>query len=245
MDVDWSTKDFAFLDGEDLCAARPIKVKDKVYMWGWIPNLYNGMPWSPWGGYLNLPREVIQHSDGSLGGRLDEGLAKLLNYGNIYTLDSNNFNVCSGAVSFNESSLATDGESLIGIGTGYSRNYITYTVNMKNNDKCGYIMKQNNNEYQTVIEKECGKTYLRVRSPNDKSHKLNSYIEIQDTRNGIFDVQIIVDGDIIEFFVNNEYALTAHTAMVGTSYDAYLYSSASAEFKNVKINKLISYADLE
>ena len=33
MDVDWSEKEFAFLDGEDLCAARPTQVGDKVYLW--------------------------------------------------------------------------------------------------------------------------------------------------------------------------------------------------------------------
>lgn len=74
MEVDWSKKEFAFLDGEDLCAARPTQVGDKVYMWGWIPSTYDTMPWAPWAGYLNLPREVVQRGDGSLGGRLDPGL---------------------------------------------------------------------------------------------------------------------------------------------------------------------------
>ncbi len=69
LDVDWGGKEISFLDGEDLCAARPVQVGEKVYMWGWIPAVYDSMPWSPWGGYLNLPREVVARSDGSLGGR--------------------------------------------------------------------------------------------------------------------------------------------------------------------------------
>lgn len=244
MDVDWQSKDFSFLDGEDLCAARPIQVGDKVYMWGWIPNTYDTMPWAPWAGYLNLPREVIQLPDGSLGGRLDPGLSKLLNYGRIFTLGAGNYAVEKGNAEDVEGGIRTEGETTVLLGSDYNRNYITYSVDVKNSDTAGYVMRQDGKEYQVLIVKEEGKTYLKVLSPNDDKHKINSVIEIQDLHDGKFDVKIVCDGEFIEFFVNNEYALTAHTAMTGSSYSAGLYAVGEAVFTNVTIHKLISYSDI-
>ena len=244
MDVDWQSKEFAFLDGEDLCAARPVQVGDKVYMWGWIPATYDTMPWEPWAGYLNLPREVIQLPDGSLGGRLDPGLSMLLNYGKIYTLENGNYAVEKGDTQNVENGVHTSGETTVLLGADYHRNYITFSVDMQHCDTAGYIMRQDGKEYQILIVKEEGKTYLKVLSPNDDKHKINSVIEIQDLHGGKFDVKIVCDGEFIEFFVNDEYALTAHTAMTGSSYSAGLYAVGEAVFTNVTIHKLISYADI-
>ncbi len=242
MDVDWLSKDFAFVDGEDLCAARPIKIGDKVYMWGWIPLTYDTMPWSPWGGYLNLPREVVQHADGSLGGRMDSGLAKVLNYGNIYTLDDGNFDLEYGKATFKDGLLDIQEKSRVLLSDNLSRNFVQFTVDMKNSQKCGYLMSQQGKDYEVCIVKENGKTYLVVSSPNDAKHKENSRIQIAN--DDVYNVKITIDNGIIEFFVNDSYALTAHTAMTNAPYTAYLYSDGSSQFKNVKINKLAPYCVL-
>lgn len=244
MDVDWQSKDFYFLDGEDLCAARPVQVGQKVYMWGWIPSTYDTMPWAPWAGYLNLPREVIQMADGSLGARLDPGLSKLLNYGKIYRLEDDNFSVEKGRVQVQDGGIRTEGETVVLLGNGYNRNYITYTVDMGSSNCCGYVMRQDGSTYQVLIVREDGKTYLKVLSPDDKKHSCNAAIEIQNLHDGKFDVKIVCDGGFIEFFVNDEYALTAHTAMTGSSYAAGLYADSEAVFTDVTIHKLISYADI-
>lgn len=242
LDVDWTSKNFSFVDGEDLCAARPIKVGDKVYMWGWIPLTYDTMPWSPWGGYLNLPREVVQHADGSLGGRMDEGLERVLDYGNIYTLSDGNYEVESGQAEFNGGTLLTNGESSVMLGNGFSRNLVRFSVDMSGSDKVAYVMRQNGKNYEVSIVKENGKTYLVVSSPDDPKHKENSRIQIADGDK--FDVKITVDNGIVEFFVNGSYALTAHTAMTNAPYSAYLYSSGSSAFSDVRINKLTPYCVL-
>lgn len=226
LDVDWGGKEISFLDGEDLCAARPVQVGEKVYMWGWIPAVYDSMPWSPWGGYLNLPREVVARSDGSLGGRLDPALKKLLDYGNIYSLGE----------------LKTYGATYKELGD-YNRTFTSFTLDMKNCDSAGYAFKQNGKEYRAVIVRENGKQYMKVLSPDDKSHKVNSVIEISPDCSH-FNIEIVSDGEFCEFFVNGEYALTAHTAMTGSSHSAYLYSDGEAEFTNVKINKLIPYGEI-
>ncbi len=225
LDVNWQEKDFAFLDGEDLCAARPTQVGDKVYMWGWIPSTYDTMPWAPWAGYLNLPREVIQREDGSLGGRLDPGLSSLLNYGNILSMDT----------------ASMDGNSL-SLGKG-DRNFVTFRMDMKDSTKAGFVMKQGQQEYQVVVEKEDGKAYMKVLSPNDPKHKVNSSILLPEGTD-IYDVQISIDGEFVEFFVNGECALTAHTAMKNEAFEACLYADGKAEFSDVRINKLIPYGEI-
>ncbi len=225
LDVNWQEKDYAFLDGEDLCAARPTQVGDKVYMWGWIPSTYDTMPWAPWAGYLNLPREVIQREDGSLGGRLDPGLSSLLNYGNIFAMEN-------AQVNGNSVSLGT-----------YDRNYVTFRMDMTGSNKAGFVMQQGSQEYQIVVEKENGRSYMKVLSPNDPKHKVNSTIELPQGTD-IYDIQITIDGEFVEFFVNGECALTAHTAMNNAPYSAYLYADGQASFMDISINKLIPYGDI-
>ncbi len=225
LEVNWAEKDFAFLDGEDLCAARPTQVGDKVYMWGWIPRTYDTMPWAPWGGYLNLPREVVQREDGSLGGRLDPGLAALLNFGNLLTLE--------------EAEVTADPISL---GQG-RRNFITYTVDMQGSTQAGLQLRQGDREYRVVVEKEKGKTYMKVLSPDDPRHPVNSIIELPEG-SGVYDVQIVLDGEFVEFFVNGTCALTAHTAMKNETFEVFLYADGKAVFTDVKVNQLIPYGDI-
>ncbi len=242
MDVNWLSKETKFLDGEDLCAARPIKVKDKVYMWGWIPNKYNGVPLAPWAGYMNLPREVIQREDGSLGARLDPALSEIVNYGNIYTLNETNYSVNAGSGNYESGSLAlNDGEALLQ--RNLKRNFVTFTVDLSGAQSAGYLLRQNGKEYKVAVCKEGGKTFMKILSPNDNSHKVNSVIEIGNT--DLCNVKIVIDGNVMEFFVNDQYALTAITAMDGGVYDGSLFSDGDAKFSNVKINKLIPYGDID
>ena len=243
MDVDWSGKDFSFLDGEDLCAARVTKVGEKVYLWGWIPATYDTMPWSPWGGYLNLPREVVQRADGSLGGRLDPGLSKLLNYGRIYEAIRDGFGCVSGSAERDGGAIRTTGETLISLTGGLKRNYVTFDVDLGESRQVAYVMKQGDREYRAVIAREDGKTYLKVLSPGDPKHPVNSVLEIGDLTKAT--VKLVTDGGFVEFFVNDEYALTAHTAMEDAPYDAYLCSSSDALFRDVNIHKLIPYGELD
>lgn len=241
--VDWQNKPINYLDGEDLCAARPIKVKDKVYMWGWIPNKYDGVPLAPWAGYLNLPREVVAREDGSLGGRLDPALSQIVNYGNVYTLDSSNFTKISGTVSYQNKTLSLE-NGQVKLANNLKRNYVTFSADIKNAQSVGYILKQGDNEYRVSLVKENGKTYMKVTSPNDKTYKVNSYIEIGNVDK--IDVKIVIDGNIMEFFVNDNYALTAITSIDSSqTYDGYLYSEGSVDFTNVSINKLIPYGEIE
>ena len=240
MDVDWSQKEFAFLDGEDLCAARPTQVGEKVYLWGWIPSTYDSMPWAPWAGYLNLPREVVVREDGSLGGRLDPGLSALLNYGKVYAVGEGNFTAEN--ASYADGTLISGG-GLVRLGD-FHRTYTTFRMDMNESQRAGIQMEQDGKRYQVVIEREGGKAFMKVLSPDDPSHKVNSTICLpSDT--GVFDVKIVSDGEFIEFFVNDTCALTAHTAMTGMSHTLSLFCDKEAEFSNVSVSKLRPYGEID
>lgn len=244
LDVNWAEKDYLFLDGEDLCAARPTFIGDKVYMWGWIPATYDTMPWSPWGGYLNLPREVIQRADGTLGGRLDPALSRILNYGNLFTLGEGNYNVTKGTASY------SNGAFLFGTNGGYAalgnyhRTYSTFRLEMNGSKTAGISMQQGDREYQVVLVRGDDGIYMKVLSPNDPKHKVNSYIKLHGEAD-TYDIQIVNDGEFVEFFVNGENALTAHTAMTGSVHTFSLFADGNATFRDVKINKLLPYGECE
>ena len=229
MDVDWLSKDFQFLDGEDLCAARPTQVGDKVYMWGWITSKCDGVPLSPWAGYLNLPREVVTRDDGSLGGRMDPGLAKYINFGNLYSFDEQ--------IATNEMSLLTSENK---------RNFVTFDVDLSSCNEASYCLVQNGKLYKCSLLKEDGKTYMQISSPDATKHKVNSKIEIyHPSTNNKYSVKIVIDGQFIEMFANEDNALTASTAMNDSPYNAFIYSDATAKFTNIKINRLRSYGDCD
>jgi hypothetical protein len=221
-DIDFEEKAFSFLDGEDLCAARVFPVGPKHYMFGWIPYTYDTMPWSPWGGYLNLPREVVQHEDGTLGGRLDPGLKKVIEFGQIDSVDQ---------------ASAEDGE--IQLFNDVSRSIVSFHLDMDSASSAYYLIKQGEKRYEVGIMKKDEKAYLRVASPDDDSHTLNSEIEIENK--GSYDLYIVNDGAFIEVCVDDSYCLTAHTAMDDSRYNAFLLSEGEASIKNVSLMKLTAY----
>ena len=114
----------------------------------------------------------------------------------------------------------------------FHRSYVTFRADMGASDCVGYVMRQDGREYRVVIERENGQLYMKVLSPDDPSHKVNSVIALPDDTD-VFDVKIVNDGEFVEFFVNDTCALTAHTAMTGTTHTAYLYSDSAATFSDV------------
>lgn len=244
LDVNWSKKEYLFLDGEDLCAARPTFIGDKVYMWGWIPATYDTMPWAPWGGYLNLPREVVQRTDGTLGGRLDPALSRILNYGNILTLGEGNYTVTKGSALYSEGSLTFGSDGGYASLGNYHRTYSTFRLSMNGSNKAGFSMQQGDREYQVALVREEDGMYLKVLSPNDPKHKINSYIKLHNEAD-VYDIKIVNDGEFVEFFVDDENALTAHTSMTGTAHVLSLFADGNAIFRDVKINKLLPYSECE
>ena len=123
---------------------------------------------------------------------------------------------------------------------------MTVDVDLSSCNEASYCLVQNGKLYKCSLIKENNKTYMQISSPDAIKHNINSKIEIyQPSANNKYSVKIVIDGQFIEMFANEDNALTASTAMNSDSYDAYLYSDSLASFTNIKINRLRSYGDCD
>lgn len=239
--MDWKTLPTHTLDGEDLAAAQIEFLGDKMYLYGWMPRVYNA---GYWGGFMNLPREVFQRDNGLLGTRLDVMAKQLLNKGLINSFTKENTIIISGSATFDNEMINLMGQNnLVQVDGLFDSTFVTYKVDMKQSNQVGFILKDGSNTYRIILMKDGNKVFLRIESPNDPSHTLNSYVIYEDPKDGIYDIQIIIEGSIIEFYVNDEIALSGRTRM-GRTYEAFIYSDKEAAFYDVDIHRLAQYYDI-
>lgn len=240
--VDWKNLPTYHLDGEDLCVPQIESVRDKWYLFGWMPQKYNG---NLWGGYKNLPREVYVRENGLLGTRLDPVATALLNKGTIAIFSENNTQLIAGHAEYDRTtiSLLDNDINRLKVNGIYDSTFVTYQLDMMQASEAGFLMRSNNQTYKIIIKNDGGQYYLRVESPDDASHNLNSYVKIDDLNTALFDVKIIIEGGIIEFYVNDVIALSARTSM-GLNYTAEIYSKGQVTFENVRINRLSQLYDI-
>lgn len=220
LDMDWQSNidQEYFLDGEDLCAAQVYQVGDKFYLAGWITqrNYAYG-----WGGTLNIPREIYQKADGTLGSRLDQDLYDLLNSGNLFNMEEDSFSqsgfeAIDGAYSLNE------GETLYGYsnyasinasGT-YDRTIIDLNVTLNDTSEvAGILVNGANNDVEIGIRKIGDAWQLYVKNQGSTG-KVSAVQNITlDNLNDVI-LTIVLEGNIAEIFVNGEYALSARTSEI-------------------------------
>ena len=242
QDVDWNAKTEYALDGGDVHAAQLCEVGDKYYMYGWI----NYQPHSNvWGGYLNLPREVYQQSDGSLKSRLDPYLSKLLNKGFITAFQEDNVSLDGLTVDGTTVTAKASGTAMLN--GSYQRNFITTRLTLPDQGEYAIIsVKQGKRTYCVGVVRQAGKLYLAV-TPNPANPFGHIWIEILDNSITTFDMQVTIDGPFIEAFVNGEYSLTAHIPFSkdGGHYSLGLsLSGTDTVADNTRIYKLASLQNI-
>lgn len=222
--INWNNLPEYYLDGGDLHAAQIVKVKDKVYMYGWIN--YEPLQ-NVWGGYLNLAREVYQSEDGTLRTRLDEKITSLLNRGIIYK-DDNNVSI-NGNI---EKDLGDYYRCLI-----FSNIKINKTLNYT-----GYKVTDGKNNWYIVISNVNGEKYLAITSD---LNNLNPSTSIKINAQNEFNLKIVIDNNFIEAFVNDEYGVVANTTLLNKNYKISLIGNGNLiDIENQKICKLADYNNI-
>jgi len=239
QDVDWENAAEYCLDGGDLHAAQLVNVGDKIYMYGWINYAAHQ---NVWGGFLNLPREVYQKADGTLGSRCDEYLTELLRKESIAQMSFENTALQGVTAEGSEFTAAGGGTATLNQKVG--RTLMTAKITLPaSGQQAGYTLSDGTYTYFIGVRRDAGKLYLTVRS--DSGDGESAYIEILDPGTTEFDLKVISEGRFIEAFVNDAYSVTAHTRLKNGEYTLALsLMGENAAAEDVQIYQLADYNNI-
>lgn len=234
-EVDWQSKETHKLDGEDLAVPQIEKVRDKYYLFGWMPQLYNG---GNWGGYKNLAREVYVKEDGTLGTRFDPMATKLMNKGKLFDVTKDN--TTSGVSTVEKNNITIPDYDRVKINETVGQAFVKYTVEMGTATQFDYVMNDGYNDWRCSIIEENGKAYLKIHIQDGFVSSQVYLSEVKET----YDVKLVTHGTIIEFAVNDTIVLSGRTGMSGMNYTPSFISNGSANIKNLSINRLAQLYDV-
>ncbi len=227
-EVDWNNKEEYLLDGNDLHAPQILEIHDKYYLYGWINyDAYRNV----WGGYLNLPHEVIVNDDGTLSERYDPHLQTLLNYGEVFEVSNSNIENNTFSNDYNGTFI---GKGEASIHKELSRNYITLNISdLKENSYSG-IKVGLNDLFIGIVDNE-GEIELVITRNIDNTNGYDNSIKINKSNN--YSLKISIENQFVEVSVNDDFMLTSNT-LLSQSYKMKIVSSGESKISDLKINKL-------
>ncbi|MDD3958042.1 MAG: GH32 C-terminal domain-containing protein [Candidatus Izemoplasmatales bacterium] len=255
-DDHWQEKQEQYIDGEDLCAAQLVQVGDKWYMFGWIPNNANS---SQWGGALNIAREVYQLENGDLATRLDPYLSQLLNKGNLYSLNTGDVTelygshvIDSGRMTLQASEQGRYGFDSYGevmLDGEYTRFIIDATLSISDpNGKTGFVLKNQTSASRHFVYIDRAQDMLIVYSRTPEGNEVRSSIHLELDSYEDIEINVLVDGSIVDVFVNDRFSLAARVMTKGfqelINASVSVFSSRDADILSLTLSKLASQEDI-
>ena len=188
---DWNTLPAYQLDGEDLCAAQLTPYKDGHLLFGWIPLNYCGQEW---GGHLNLPRVIYPLPDGRLASQLEPTYAKRIEGEKKY-------------VDLHTPTITEDGVTVAA-----AQRYTNFGVHVdfapQRTGACGLRLDMDNG---ICVEIDLAQQRMRIVSQGEgrKPFEFSSLKLFEDVVDKPLHLHVIFDEDIVEAFLNDQYALCA------------------------------------
>lgn len=235
-EIDWLNLEPHKIDGEDLAVPQIEKVRDKHYLFGWMPQNPTG---SNWGGYKNLPREVYQKSDGTLGTRIDPMATKLLNKGKLFDINPS-------LVKSNNSTVETNhihmhGQDRVDVIGKVGQSFVKFDVEMISSNEFYYVLNDGATDYRIAIEeREDGNAYLRIYTEGNRTWSEVYLSEVQDK----YECKIVCHGSIIEFAVNNTIVLSGRTNSRFIDCTPGFAANGETIISNISINRLAQLYDV-
>ena len=189
-----------------------------------------------WGGFKNLPREVYVREDGTLGTRLDPVAQSLLNKGRIASANADNVTLSGGT--------SVEGDKIVMTSSGratldgtFDSSYITFDMTLTG-DEGGLVMRDGKSkDYKVKILRKSDGVYMQVGEETDPTHPVSSEMRIGDVSETQFEIKVVVEGSIVEFYVNDSWTLSARTSM-SQEFSAGVYSRGAATFTGFTVHKL-------
>lgn len=213
-------------------------------MIGWIPTYVNSTDGNPyqWGGHMAFPKEIYQTKDGELRARLavaDNLLRKEL----LYTFEGN-------ADYVRGDGFTTEGQTLRYLKNHdygelwFEGEYVNFDLEMKialGKDSAGFgvVLKTGNekfNGYEVFIDPNTKQLILREHF--ERMDKITS-IPIEIKYNEGMKLRVIIDGNIIEVYLDNQFALSGRIHKFTSVNKLGLFTEyGSFEAKDINIYSL-------
>lgn len=178
-------------------------------------------------------------------------MAQMINRGKIYELNNNDLKVNVGEVEVLENELLFKGTGQsyldykdyneIAIPNTYSRFIMETSFNLENNNRAvaGFKLSSDNSKKSHIlcVDKLNREVYVMTRSVQGTYKCASIKLNISDWSN--INVNIIVEDDIVDIFVNDEYSLSAR--ILDTNDSLGNVTVAAFGNKKVKMNGLTIY----
>ncbi|OQC09998.1 MAG: hypothetical protein BWX74_00804 [Tenericutes bacterium ADurb.Bin087] len=234
--VDWNSKKEHILTGEDLCAAQIAEIRGRYYLYGWIAQDHIN---SQWGGTINVPQEVYQREDGTLGVCLDEYLKEKLSKGtasNVFFDPYSTTGMFDIDTKILQKGNKNDTFASLTLTSKHKRALIKAKFsNLGNDAVTGVEINNNGSIYQIrysatsnniqVTKKGVGIAFSKYETDTESHTEL--------------DFVVIAEGSILEAFINGRYALSARIDETLTNFNVGVYTTKNeVQLDEFKVSQL-------
>ncbi len=241
----WRKPEIDVLHATEFMAPNGAGTSSERVTFGWVPTYRNNEDngrWQ-WGGDLALPVTLEQRKDGSLKTRLNIN-DELIRENQTYEFTKNNYDYVKGDGwhSFESGFAYKEGVPYGEIWLTGEHKYFDFTADVtlgRDNTGVGVSFRTGNrgfNGYEIFIDPVTNQLLLR----SHLERRINIVAQpIKIKKGETMKLRIIVDGPIIEAYLNDEFALAGRVHIGATRNAIGLFSEyGGAQFKNIAIYNL-------
>lgn len=245
-DGPWTVPTPDKLDGKHFCAGRTSFDGTRRLLFGWIPKSILPSGSQYWGGHFALPRELYALPDGRLAVRLEPSVAKRIRgetcfpkTGVALMPQAGQWTIAGNAAS------ATQSGQRHSVRIQPAPGSIDLTLNVLLRDKCDRAgieldRKANGNGFEVVIDRK--EKHLAVLNRDGTVCAAQAIDDLNDCK---VQLRVLVDGDIVEAFLADRYALAARLPASVRGETVELFAQGPADFDNIDLCRLLALDEIK
>lgn len=242
-DVDWASKAPHYIDGEDIAAAQVYSDGERNLFMGWIPRDAQG---NFWGGHLSFPREITARPDGTLDVALASDVEPLLE-------GQQEWPAAGGAtITGQGSGWTVDGQTAQYTGGGFATAVLpvnagalnlSFTAEMSSAASRAGLLIGEGLAGPLGIEVTLDKQDNLLRLRYDQTGS-GGWVDFASTPVrpgelvGELDVRVLIEGDMIELFVDDRYSLAARVPFQLANANVRLLAVGNTSFSDITAYQL-------
>jgi hypothetical protein len=230
------------LDGNHFCAGRTVVTGNGRLLFGWIPSGINSLGQQKWGGHFALPRLLYPLSDGRLAVRLEPSIAKRIR-GEVcfpkLVPQAGNWRIDSGrAVASNKGQNGT-----MRLQSAPERIDLELDLTLHDDGVAAGVVlgkAQNAAGYRVVIDGKGQRLAVLNLDGSVRVQQATGKLQGRKVR-----FQVLSDGDIVEAFLDEQYALVARMPESLDGASVELFAQGAADFENIGLCRLLTLDEIQ